>query len=266
LAGRLPLAERWGFKENRRVYQEALTLNVVEELARRLGSIKGVRLAYLYGSWAWGRPSPASDVDVAVEVESPSLVPYVAAEVAKALGVPEEKVSVLDLTQAPPSLKLRVMARGVRLVGRGGPTPPADSEELVEVREAEASMFKSWVKADPVDVEVVRRIASQVEEDVDYLARLTRRATAEQVAGDEDLRRALERAMHTAVEGMVDLLRHVVASFNLGVAEYYRDYVEIARSKGVIGRELADRLLSLVGPTPPTSASIPGPRPRRAPP
>ena len=223
-----------------------MTLNVVEELARRLGSIKGVRLAYLYGSWAWGRPSPASDVDVAVAVDSPSLIPHVAAEVARALGVPEEKVSVLDLASAPPSLKLRIMARGVKLVDREPLTLPEDSEEVLEVKEAEAAAFRSWVKGNPVDVEVVRRIASQVEEDVDYLARLTGRATAKQVAEDEDLRRALERAVHTAIEGMVDLLRHIVASFNLGVTEYYRDYVEIARSKGVISRGLADRLLALI--------------------
>ena len=68
----------------------------------------------------------------------------------------------------------------------------------------------------------------------------------EDLRHDKPLRKAFERTIHTSIEGVIDLLRHIISGLNLGIVEYYRDYVEISREKGVISNETAESLLELI--------------------
>ena len=43
-----------------------------------------------------------------------------------------------------------------------------------------------------------------------------------------------------------DLLRHIIAGLDLGVAAYYKDYVEIPERAGIISSETANKLKSLI--------------------
>lgn len=42
------------------------------------------------------------------------------------------------------------------------------------------------------------------------------------------------------------LLRHIVSGLGLGVAEYYPDYIEICRRRGIISNEVAEKILELI--------------------
>jgi len=141
-----------------------------------------------------------------------------------------------------------VLKRGVKVVDRGGEGWRLASRvgpETLELNELSEVLFMSWLRGDPLDHRVIMRIVQQVEEDVEDLRSLLARGP-EAVTGDRVLRRAFERVLQTAIEGCVDLLRHVVSGLGLGVAEYYRDYVEICRERGVVSSGVAEKLLELM--------------------
>lgn len=94
--------------------------SLAEKIKPILEARPEIKLAYLYGSHAYGKPTPLSDVDIALLTEDRAVIPYIAAEVAKALNMPEEKISILDLDRAAPTIALKAMARGIKLLDRGG--------------------------------------------------------------------------------------------------------------------------------------------------
>lgn len=136
----------------------------------------------------------------------------------------------------------------MRLLDRGGYEEVLKKgleHEVVEVMECERASFYAWLDRDGVDEALIMRILTKLREDVEDLREL-REKGFEGVMWDKYLRKALERTIQTAIEGMIDLLRHIVSSLGLGVAEYYKDYVEICRDRGVISGEVVDKLLELM--------------------
>ena len=221
---------------------------LVEVLRRVAERYPEIKLLYLFGSYAEGRAVPASDIDVAVVAVKPSVIPHMVAEVARELGIPEEKISIVDMERAPPTLLVSILKRGVKVVDRD------DTErrllervepETLELSELSEVHFRKWVEGNPLDYRVVSRIVTQIQEDIRDLEEYLSRGL-EAVVGDKTLRKAFERTLQTLIEGCIDLLRHIVSGLSLGVAEYYRDYVEIARRSGVISGETAEKLLELI--------------------
>lgn len=68
------------------------------------------RRAWLFGSYAWGEPGERSDVDILVEGSRDTFV--VASLVGRACG---RDVHVIDMSDAPASLKERVLVDGMAL-------------------------------------------------------------------------------------------------------------------------------------------------------
>ena len=160
--------------------------------------------------------------------------------VARELGVPEERVDILDLALASPSLRLEVLSRGVNLASL-----VPHLEELVEVRYLESLATQHWLKGDPLDLERLRRIESRIYEDAEDLKELLSKGLNE-VLADKHLRKSFERTLQTLIEGMLDLLRHLSSGLNLGIAAYYRDYVELCVKAGLISRRVGDAIASLI--------------------
>jgi len=221
---------------------------LVEVLRRVAERYPQVKLMYLFGSYAERRAAPASDIDIAVVTAKPSVIPHVAAELAEELQIPEEKISILDLEYASPALVASILKRGVKIVDRDDAEQKllnrVDSETL-ELNELSEIHFRKWVEGDPLDPRIVNRIVAQTREDLQDLEHYLNMGL-EAVVRDKTLRKALERTLQTLIEGCIDLLRHIVSGLSLGVAEYYRDYVEIAERSGVISEETAEKLLKLI--------------------
>ncbi|MEN2974188.1 MAG: DUF86 domain-containing protein [Candidatus Caldarchaeales archaeon] len=117
--------------------------------------------------------------------------------------------------------------------------------EIVEVAECERSSFYTWLKGSPLDESTIRRILIQLNEDVEDLETLLSKGLDEMLQ-DRYLTKAFERVMQTSIKGVIDLLRHIISGLNLGIAEYYKDYVEICRDKRVISHEMAEKILELI--------------------
>ena len=221
-------------------------VEVVREVISGFGDVK---LAYLFGSYAEGKAMPASDIDIAILTDQQGTIPHLTAELSKALGVPEEKLSIWNLENPSPTLTLRILRRGVRILDRGGWEERLKGQmlaETVEVLENERAGFQMWLHGNPLDEALLRRIISQLSEDVNDLQEIMEERSPEDLRRHKNLRKAFERTLHTSIEGAIDLLRHIISGLNLGVAEYYRDYVEISRDEGVVTNETAERLLELI--------------------
>ena len=211
-----------------------------------------IKLAYLFGSYAEGKAMPASDLDIAVLTEQQKTIPHLLAGMSKALNVPEEKLSVLNLETSPPTLTLRILKRGVKILDRGGYEERLKEKipmEVVDVLENEKASFQIWLHGNPIDETILKRIITQLSEDVHDLHEVISKKSPEDLRHDKTLRKAFERTLHTSIEGAIDLLRHIISGLNLGIVEYYRDYVEISREKGVITNETAEGLLELIPTT-----------------
>ena len=114
-----------------RAFGRAVRAHFEEELAkergqaevRRAAVLPGVRAAlerarteglcgdaWLFGSYAWGEPGERSDIDLLVDrCADPFMV---ASLVGRACG---RDVHVIEMSEAPPSLKMRVREDGVPL-------------------------------------------------------------------------------------------------------------------------------------------------------
>ena len=91
--------------------------DIVKAIKEVLGKHAEVKLAYVFGSWAEGRATGRSDVDVAIYVgDRLGWRDYVALknELEDAVGRP---VDLLVLDDAPPALAYQAVARG-KLVSR----------------------------------------------------------------------------------------------------------------------------------------------------
>ena len=207
-----------------------------------------VQFAYLFGSYAEGKAMPVSDLDIAILTKDKKVIPYLTAELSKVLGFPEEKISIVNLEDAGPILKLRILSRGIKLIDRGMFEEKIRMEiepETIDLLENEKAGFQAWLKGNPLDEALLKRIITQISEDVEDLKELLKR-DSEKVKLDKILRKAFERTVQTSIEGAIDLLRHIISGLNLGIAEHYKDYVEISREKGVISVETAKNLLELI--------------------
>lgn len=223
---------------------------LIEAIKGVVARFSGIRLAYLFGSYAEGRAMPASDLDVAIVADSPRTLAKFHVAIAEELGISWERISILDLSRAPPILMVKVLKQGVRITGDEAEARrlleaiPLDTLEVVELERLD---FYEWLAdVNPIDENLIKSIVVQVEGDIEYLRRMLSARRIEDIVGSEDLRRAFERATHTAIEGILDMLRHAISGFNLGIAERYRDYVELAGRAGVISRDISEGLSTLV--------------------
>lgn len=219
-------------------------LSKLREVFERFGA---VRLAVLFGSYAKGEATPSSDVDIAVLAEDRGVILDLAAEVSRTLGIPETLVSIIDLRLANPVLAVKILREGVKIIDRGVNIYEVipSSSEIVEVYELESAATSVWLKKDPIDMGLLREIEARIDEDVRDLKELLEMGR-DRVLANKHLKKSFERTLQTLIEGMVDMLRHVVSGLNLGVATYFRDYVNIARNRGVISEETSNNLRRLI--------------------
>lgn len=219
----------------------------MSRLREVFGEFGAVKLAVLFGSYARGEATPSSDVDVAVLADDRGVVLDLAAEISRALGIPEALVSIIDLRLADPVLAMRILREGVKIIDRGANVYDfvPKSSEIVEVHELESATASAWLGKDLVDMGLLREVEARINEDVRDLEELLEMGK-DRVLADKHLGKSFERTLQTLVEGMVDMLRHIVSGLNLGVATYYRDYVDIARNGGVVSEETSRNLRRLI--------------------
>lgn len=179
---------------------------MVKMLRKVVEKYPQIKLIYLFGSYAEKRAMPASDIDIAYITAKRSVIPYVVADMAKELGIPEEKVSILDLEYAPPTLIITVLKEGIEIMDRNNEKQKLLSKvkpETIELNELGKIHIMKWIKENTLDLKVIWRIVLQIQEDVEDLKHCLSRGL-EKVSSDKILRKAFERTLQTAIEGCID--------------------------------------------------------------
>jgi len=222
------------------------TTRLLEKLRKIFTRYPEVSVAYLYGSYARGEEGPLSDIDIAIVMKSKENLVNLLADIAGELKLPEDKISITDLLLVDPLLRLKILSEGLEIVNRGINLNSLIPPETIEVYELEnTSSTRSWLRGNPIDFIVVRDVISRIIEDVGDLNELLQLGY-EKVINNKHMRKSFERTLQTLIESMLDLLRHIVAGLNLGIAAYYRDYVDLARNGGIISNEIASYLKNLI--------------------
>ncbi len=179
----------------------------LERLVKRLERFQDLRLLILFGSLAEDVARKGSDVDVVVDA-SENTISLAYGELEREFK--GRNVHLIRANWLKPEALLHIAKRGIVLLdcdvlSRVALNVSSDYFELKE----EDTFIDSWLRGDPVDVRLIMIIMEQVNEDVEVLKKLTSRLN--NVLKDPVLRRAFERSLHTPIEGMLDVLRHIVS-------------------------------------------------------
>jgi len=221
---------------------------IARKLSRLFSRLGDVEVAVLFGSTARGCGYP-HDVDVAIKFSSEkSLLDLagLASLIAKELGVNEDLVDVVDLSEAKPLLLLKILKDGVVLKGdlrkleRLYEGASRGVDQLIKVRH--------WVDLDPeprVDKAVIASRVEEVRRNSEFIRREILARSVDELEYRDVL--ALERAVHRIAEAMLDICRHLVAVHSLGIVESYGEYPRRLAQAGKMPRELAEELTRVAG-------------------
>jgi len=222
--------------------------SVVSRLAELFRGIESVEVAILFGSMARGEVA-ARDVDIAVKFSRRAGLldlGFIVSRVAEALGVSEDRIDLVDLDYASPILTFRVLSEGIvvkgsvealrELAGKASLYPDA----MVEVRR--------WSSLDPdprLDKTVIMSRVGEIRRNAGFLKERIVGKKPSELDYMEIL--ALERAVHRIVEAMLDVCRHLVAVYSLGLVENYSGYARRLAQAGIMPWELAEEVSKLAG-------------------
>ena len=222
---------------------------MVQRLREVLSRRKEIKLAYLIGSVA-ERGFSRHDVDVAVLLDcSPNdklrLLGEIHGDICRALSISGDRVDLVPIDDAGWHLKYKT------LVDRDGAAAQL-VEELntvyPELRLLLDINLREWARmGDPrsIDWGMVKERMDYAFKSVEILGEMLARPLEETLSST--IRRlAFKRLVHTIVESILDVARHIVSVKGWGPAETYLDYIEILRKQGIISPELAEELYKFV--------------------
>ncbi len=221
---------------------------VVSRLADLFRSIDDVEVVILFGSLA-RCGFTIHDVDIAVKFSREiSLLDLglLASRVAEVLNIDANYVDIINLDQVNPALLFKILNEGIVIKG---------SEEALKKLVEKASLYpdvlielKMWstLDLDPrLDITVIVSRVEEVRRNVRFLKEKILVKRPDELDYGEIL--ALERAVHRIIEAMLDICRHVVSVYSLGLAESYGQYPRKLAQAGLMSRELAEKLSKLIG-------------------
>jgi len=210
-----------------------------------------VLLAYLFGSAGRGEARPLSDVDIAVLLKDGGLERQadIQWKVAKALHMSEDKIDVVELSQAGPHLKYSVLREGVKIVDKGFEEEIVDKlvEEYSEARENLNTLVRTWLKEDPrINQAAILRRLDEVLRNAALIKERYAHKPLEYILADPERTLALERSLERIIEAMTDTCRHIVSAKRLGVIETYAEYPLRLAQHRLMPKPLADKIAELI--------------------
>ena len=221
---------------------------VVRKLSELFSRLDDVELAILFGSTARGCGYP-HDIDVAIKFSSrKSLLDIagLASLIARELGVSEDFIDVIDINEVKPLLLLKILKDGVvlkgglRELGKLYEVASRGIDQLIEV--------KHWSNLDPepgVDRAVIASRVEEVRRNSEFIRDEILTKDVDELTYKDVL--ALERAVHRIAGAMLDICRHLVTVYSLGIVESYGEYPRRLAQAGKIPRELAEELTKIAG-------------------
>ena len=223
---------------------------VIRKLRKALSRRKEVKLAYLIGSIA-ERGFSYHDVDVAVLLDCDPgdklrLLGEIHNDICKALSISDGRVDVVPIDDVDWHFKYKIV-KGIKLVDR-------DNANLQLIRELNAIYpelrllldlnLREWIRMDDprsIDWGIVKKRIDYAFKATETLNEILAKPL-EEITSSTILKLAFERLVHTIVESILDVARHIVSVKGWGPAETYRDYIEILYKQGILPSELAQEL------------------------
>ena len=202
----------------------------IESLRQLLSKHDEVILAYLFGSVAEEGFS-VHDIDLALKLKTKDdfgITSILTEEIARLLKVPEDRIDIVNIDKAGLPLKHRVLTHGIKLVDKNDAESAliSDIVENYPVYNMDYEYLCGlWLKEDPrIDKKLLLKRLDELLRNITMMKEKYIGKDASWLLTDLERAYAFERAMHRAIEAMLDICRHIVSAKRLGLAEYYSDY------------------------------------------
>ncbi len=217
-----------------------------------LDRVNGLEFAAIFGSAV--REMAFRDVDIAAKAREDikyQVLCQVLRLAAEALGIPEEKIDVVDLDRADIDLKREIVAHGLTLVDKVGFRSKLISEldaVYPEYGEMLKLSLREWLESDPLSVNaaIVKRRVDFMKAELRFLEQNVLQHSIDEVKESPTLSRLLERSFQLSIEAALNVLRHIVSAMGWGPATSYVELVEIASRNGVVDRVTRDWLVGSI--------------------
>jgi uncharacterized protein YutE (UPF0331/DUF86 family)/predicted nucleotidyltransferase len=218
---------------------------VLPRLKELFEKFENVETAILFGSIVKNKFS-VHDIDIALKLNKEDLleIGYIITQIANTLHISEDYIDIVLLNQANPIMLSKILKDGIIIKAQ-----PKCIEELLQKAEQapDAIMeIKHWATFDPkLDKIVIMPRIEEIRRNTEFIKSEILSKKIEDLNYKDML--ALERAIHRTIEAMLDICRHLVSVFSLGLAESYGEYPQKLAKANKMPRELAEYLTRLVG-------------------
>lgn len=221
---------------------------VVEKVRSAASRMDKVRAVILFGSTVRnGRLGRDLDVAVLPRTELSLLdMGELVSILAETLNMPENRIDLVDLSAAHPLLAAKILKEGVLVKGTLEDLDPV-IDKAWEAPD-QAVTVKQWLNLDPnpqPDKTVITSRVEEIRKNRDFLKNEILTKELNRLSYGETL--ALERALHRIIEAMLDICRHLVSVYSLGIVESYGQYPRKLAEAGKIPVKLAQDLAKLAG-------------------
>jgi uncharacterized protein YutE (UPF0331/DUF86 family)/predicted nucleotidyltransferase len=223
-----------------------LTLDYVLPRLRKLfEGLEDVEIAVLFGSITRKGTGP-HDVDIAIRLKKEDLLETgsIVVQIAKSLNINEDRIDIAMLDDVKPLVLSKIFGDGIIIKA-----DPAALEPLLQkAQQAPDAILelRRWAAVDPrFDRAVVVSRVEEIRKNTQFIKKEILVKSVGELEYKDTL--ALERAMHRIIESMLDICRHLVATYSLGFVESYGEYAERLAEANKMPRDLAEDVAKLTG-------------------
>jgi uncharacterized protein YutE (UPF0331/DUF86 family)/predicted nucleotidyltransferase len=223
-----------------------LTLDyVLPRLKELFEKFENVETAVLFGSITRNKFS-VHDIDVALKLNKEDLleIGYIITQIAKTLQISEDHIDIVLLNQANPIILSKILKEGIILKAQ----PNVIEQFLQKAEQAPDAIMeiKHWSTFDPkLDKMVIISRTEEIRRNTEFVKSEILSKKIEDLNYKEAL--ALERAMHKIIEAMLDICRHLVSVYSLGLVESYGKYPQKLAKANKMPKNLAEYITKLAG-------------------
>jgi uncharacterized protein YutE (UPF0331/DUF86 family)/predicted nucleotidyltransferase len=219
--------------------------HVLPRLKELFEKFENIETAILFGSIARNKFS-VHDIDIALKLNKEDLLEtgYIITQIAKTLQTNEDYIDIVLLNQANPIILSKILKEGIIIKAK----PNIIEQLLQKADQAPDAMIeiKHWATFDPkLDKMVIISRTEEIRKHTEFIKSEILSKKIEDLNYKDIL--ALERAMHKIIEAMLDICRHLISVYSLGLAESYDEYPQKLAEANKIPRDLAECITRFAG-------------------
>ncbi len=217
----------------------------LEELKEKLLKDDNILLAYLFGSMSKSKGHPRSDIDIAVLLRDNSW-PSIS-RLIDSLGL-GERLDIVDLSRADPLLKYKIVSTGIKLVDKGNYEKRLLLKLFERIHEAldVANSYLNGSLNPSMNREVIARKLMALDEEARILRDHILNKEIDEVIEDPLLIRVLRDSLRVAIESILDICKHLVATLALGIVREYKDFPLKLSEANLMNEKLANKLADFI--------------------